>query len=47
MVSFPIFRFLWYYLGLLAPRHSIVFNSISVVAYFAPYITVELYLALS
>jgi len=47
MVSFPIFRFLWYRLGLLALRHSIVFNSISVVAYSAPYITMELYLAFS
>jgi len=46
MVSFPIFRFLWYRLSLLALRHSIVFNSMSVIAYFAPYTTMELYLAL-
>jgi len=47
MVSFPTFRFLWYRLGLLALCYSIVFSSISVVAYFAPYITMELCLALS
>jgi len=47
MVSFPIFRFLWYHLGPLALRYFMVFNSMSVVAYFAPYITMELCLALS
>jgi len=47
MVSFPIFGFLWYRLGLLALRHSMVFNSMFVVAYSMPYITIELYLALS
>jgi len=47
MVSFPIFKFLWYRLGLLALRYSIVYNSISVITYSAPYITIELYLALS
>jgi len=47
MVSFPIFRFLWYRLGLLALRYSIVFNSVSIVVYSMPYITVELYLAFS
>jgi len=46
IVSFPIFRFLWYRLGPLALRHSIVFNLMSVVAYSAPYITMELYLTL-
>jgi len=46
IVFFPIFRFLWYRLGLLALRHSIVFSSISVVIYSAPYTTMELYLAL-
>jgi len=46
MVSFPIFRFFWYRLGPLALRHSIVFNSMSIAAYSAPYITIELYLAL-
>jgi len=47
MVSFPIFRFLWYHLGLLALRHSMVFNSISIVAYSASYTIIELCLALS
>jgi len=47
IVSFSIFRFLWYYLGLLALRYSMVFSSVSVVAYSTPYITVELCLALS
>jgi len=47
IVSFPTFRFLWYRLGPLALRHSMVFNSISIVAYSAPYITIKLYLALS
>ena len=47
IVSFPIFGFLWYRLGLLALRHSIVFNSMSIVMYSAPYITMELCLALS
>jgi len=46
MVSFPTFGFLWYRLGPLALRYSIVFNSMSVIAYSAPYITVELCLAL-
>jgi len=46
MVSFPTFRFLWYYLGLLALRYSIVFNSVSIIAYSAPYITIKLCLAL-
>jgi len=46
MVSFPIFKFLWYRLGLLALRYSIVFNSVSVVAYSTPYTTIELCLAL-
>jgi len=47
IVSFPTFGFLWYYLGPLALRRSMVFNSMSVVTYSAPYITMELYLALS
>ena len=47
MVFFPTFRFFWYRLGLLALRYSMVFNSMSVAAYSAPYITVELCLALS
>jgi len=47
MVFFSISRFLWYHLGLLALRYSIVFDSVFVVVYSAPYITVELYLALS
>jgi len=47
IVSFPTFGFLWYRLGPLALRHSIVFNSMSVIMYSTPYITVELCLALS
>jgi len=46
MVSFPTSKFLWYHLGPLALHHSIVFNSMSVIAYSAPYTTIELCLAL-